>query len=139
MKTLSLVFRHILGIAAFVMLFTASSTRAANITAGEVYATVPVPAGFKGADVQQIASDVVAKRGWEIKSATDKQVVAYYKHHRNEATVTLAYDDKLITISCEGYVIDRDTGARKEPKQPKSWLKYIRQDLEKAFGLPVTK
>lgn len=136
MKPAASSLRRILVLLSLVVgLGLASQTYAADEKpAGEPAGWVAIPDGYKKADVQQAITDVLAKRGWQIKETTDGKVVGYYRHHRNEATLTLLYDDKQITLVCEGYRIDRKTGERQKPQQPESWLKYVRQDLGKMLG-----
>ena len=43
---------------------------------------------------------------------------------------------KQIVAYCEGYATD-GKGTRKGPEQPKGWLNYLKEDLQKALNNAV--
>jgi hypothetical protein len=105
---------------------------------GELFGSVPVPAGLSKTAVQDAIVAVLLGRQWGVQSKDDGVVVGYLKHRSNEATVTLTYDTSKVDIYCVGYEIDKKTGVRKKPEQPKGWLKNIQGDLVKNFNRAAT-
>jgi hypothetical protein len=81
---------------------------------------------------------VLAARQWNIREKADGRVAGYLKHRSNEATVTLVYDATKVDVYCVGWAIDKKTGERKKPEQPKGWLKNIQSDLTKVFNRTLT-
>ncbi len=112
-----------------------SQVAAASTPAVAPDAPIAVPSGYKKADVQQVILDALMKRQWVIKDKSDGKVVGYLNHRSQEATITLTYDEKEIQISCEGYEIDKSTGAHKQAIRPDRWLKYLRIDINKLMGV----
>lgn len=81
----------------------------------------------------------LSAREWGIKAKTDDRVVGYLKHRSSEATVTLIYNESKIDLFCVGWQIDKKTGVRGKPEQPKGWLNYIKGDITKIFNRTVSK
>lgn len=98
---------------------------------GVLAGTVVVPDGMLPHEVQDAAVMTLAGREWGIRHKDEERVVGYLKHRSNEATVTLIYRDSKVEVYCVGWAIDKRTGARKKPEQPKGWLKNIMADLTK--------
>lgn len=115
-----------------------SVTRAAQDDRGTFFASVPVPSAVSKSELPDILVAVLQGREWGVKSKADGAVVGYLKHRSNEATVTLAYDGTKVDIYCVGYQIDKKTGERVKPEQPKGWLKNIQSDLTKRFNRGAT-
>ena len=105
---------------------------------GQSVASIPVPAGLSSADVQEAIVMTLAGRQWGIKSREADRVVGYLKHRSNEATVTLIYSTTQVELFCVGWQIDKRTGARQKPEQPRGWLKNIQVDLTKNLNRAVT-
>lgn len=105
---------------------------------GQLFATVPVPAGLSSGEVSDAIVATLMGRQWGVKSKSDGQVIGYLKHRSNEATVTMFYDTSKVDIYCVGYQIDKTTGTREKPEQPKGWLKNLQSDLTKRFNKAVT-
>lgn len=105
---------------------------------GDLIATVPVPAGFTAAEVQEAIVATLLGRQWGVKSKEDGRVIGYLKHRSNEAKVTLVYDASKVELYCIGWEIDKKTGIREKPEQPKGWLKNIQGDLTKNFNRITT-
>lgn len=140
MKTTLPLFRLILLVAAllaptkFVSLACADDTE----ERGELFATMSVPADFTMANVQEAIVNTLIGRQWGVKSKDEGLVVGYLKHRSNEAKVTLVYDTTKVEIYCVGWQINKKTGAREKPEQPKGWLKNIQNDLTKNFNRITT-
>lgn len=105
---------------------------------GDLIATIPVPTGFSSEEVQEAIVATLLGRLWGVKSKDDGRVVAYLKHRSNEAKVTLVYDASKVELYCVGWQIDKKTGVREKPEQPKGWLKNIQADLTKHFNRITT-
>lgn len=105
---------------------------------GEHFATIVVPSGLAAGDVQDAIVATLLGREWGVRSKADGQVVGYLRHRGNEATVTMTYDTSKVDIYCVGYEIDKSTGAREKPDQPKNWLKYLQNDLMKNLNKAIT-
>ena len=73
-------------------------------------------------------------REWQVQSASDDKVVGYLKHRTNEATVTFILGEGKIDLYCVGWSVDKTTGVRKKPEQPKTWLNNLRSDITKGFN-----
>ncbi len=136
MKTLAFRLRFALWVAALVVLIPARSAFAAS-ELGEAAGSVTVPAGVSKAAVQDAIVKALLGRQWDVKSKDSDKVVGYLKHRSNEATVTLVYSETKVDIFCVGYQIDKKTGAREKPEQPKGWLNNIRADLGKILNRPA--
>lgn len=123
-------------VAAFVLVVGATTAARAQDDAGpgQFVAAIDVPAGLSKEDVQGTIVMVLSSRAWALKAKEDGKVVGYLKHRSNEATVTLTYDDKKISLYCVGYEINKKTGERKKPELPNGWLNNIKGDLNKRLN-----
>lgn len=113
--------------------FIANAARA-DEDIGELYGTIPVVSGLTAKDVQNAIILSLGDRGWNIQSRSDERVVGYLKHRANEATVTLDYNENEIVIHCVGYEINKKTGERKRPEQPKGWLGFLRKSINQRLS-----
>lgn len=142
MKSFSSFMRASLLLAALVLpLALAPSAKAGGEDikeTGDLVATVAVPSGFTAAEVQEAIVATLAGRQWGVKSREEGTVVGYLKHRSNEAKVTLVYDTATVKLYCIGWQIDKKTGVREKPEQPKGWLKNIQGDLTKHFNRITT-
>jgi hypothetical protein len=120
-------------LASFTVLAIAADTNGLGQAAG----VVPVPAGLTASQVQNAIIMALNHRGWTVNSRADDRVVGYLKHRSNEATLTLIYTTGTIELYCEGWQIDKRTGVREKPEQPRGWLKYIKEDLVRDLNLVV--
>jgi hypothetical protein len=112
---------------------------AADSELGEAAGSVPIPAGITRAQAVEAAVAALNRREWGVKSQSSDRVVGYLKHRSNEATVTFVISDTKLDLFCVGYQIDKKTGVREKPEQPKSWLNNLRGDITKIFNTKVTK
>jgi hypothetical protein len=110
---------------------------AAASEVGEAAGSVPVPAGISHATVQDAIVKALLGRQWEVQSKGDDRVVGYLKHRSNEATLTFICSETKVDLFCVGWQINKKTGAREKPEQPKGWLNYIRTDLSKILNRPA--
>ena len=101
---------------------------------GDDVAAVPVPVGTSKDAVQDAIVRAFRHREWGIRSKEDGKVVAYLMHRANEATITMVYDTKEVTLFCVGYKVDKATGKRIKPELPNGWIKYLRKDLTEYLG-----
>lgn len=142
MKTFRSLLRASLLLAALVLPLALATTAKAGFEdikeTGELIATIQVPAGFTKAEVQEAIASTLLGRQWGVKSKEDGSVVGYLKHRSNEAKVTLIYDTTKVELFCIGWQIDKKTGVREKPEQPKGWLKNIQNDLTKHFNRITT-
>lgn len=124
----------------FSLLFSlvASTAIADESELGEAVGTVAVPSGLSADEVKDAIVSALAGRQWGIKSKSDGRVVGYLKHRSNEATVTLVYDTSSIELYCVGWAINKRTGERKKPEQPRGWLKNIQADVTKILNRAIT-
>ncbi len=121
---------------------TASLARAADETTaaneneelGEHFADIAVPAGLTKEEIQNAIVQALTSREWEIKQKTDRRVVGYLNHRGNEATVTMLLGADQVEIYCEGWAVNKRTGERIKPEQPRGWLKFLQRSLTKAFA-----
>jgi hypothetical protein len=118
-------------LAAFFCLLTsfARADAATDDSLGTLFATVSVPPNVSAAAVQEAIITTLSGRKWGVRSKTDDRVVGYLKHRSNEAKVTLVYSPAQVEIHCVGWKINKKTGERKKPEQPKGWLENIQSDL----------
>lgn len=94
--------------------------------------TIPFPSEkITNEDAQKAIIRALEGRKWTIKEDAPGRVVAYLRRHSNEAQLTLVINERAIEISCWGYDINRNTGERKKPELPASWIKYIKTDISK--------
>ena len=137
---MSTITRGMLVISAFALGLFAVSTASATETdpKGEHFASVAVPTGLAASDIQDAIVATLLGRQWGVKSKADGEVVGYLKHRSNEATVTLTFDTSKVDIYCVGYKIDKSSGSRIKPEQPKGWLKNIQQDLTKNLNKTIS-
>lgn len=133
MKTLSFPLRCALWVAALALFAPVLGT-AATTELGEAAGSLPVPAGISRATVQDAIVRALLGRQWEVQSKSDERVVGYLKHRSNEATLTFIYSEAKVDLFCVGYQINKKTGVREKPEQPKGWLNFIRTDLGKILG-----
>lgn len=105
---------------------------------GQSAGAVVVPSGVTASEVQDAIVMALSGRQWGIKAKTDERVVGYLKHRSNEATVTLIYNNSKIDLYCVGWQIDKKTGAREKPEQPKGWLKNLQVDITKNLNRTIT-
>ncbi|MEY2881136.1 MAG: hypothetical protein RLZZ15_3516 [Verrucomicrobiota bacterium] len=139
MRTSSLFSRRSFLFVAFVIsLLGGLRAVAADADRGEAAGSVAIPPGVSKDDVQKAIVATLGGREWTVQDKTEGRVVGYLKHRSNEATVTLVYDDTKIELYCVGYAINKSTGARQKPEQPKGWLSNLRNDLTKRLS-PVAK
>lgn len=119
------------------LLFTVlpAAAQTAENELGESAWTLSVPSGLSASDVQNAIITALAGRQWNLKSKSDGQVVGYLKHRSNEATVTFVYDTTKIECFCVGWEINKKTGVRKGPEQPRNWLKNLQGDTTKNLTL----
>ncbi len=82
-------------------------------------------------DAQKAIMRALNNRKWTIREESADRVVAYLRRHTNEAQITFVITGRTIEISCWGYDINRNTGERKKPELPASWIKYIKADLSR--------
>lgn len=95
--------------------------------------TVIVPDGLKAADVQQSILLAGTGRGWTVKDRADGKVVLFLEQGGWRSQLTLTYDTKEIQIVSNSGKTDRN-GVIKKPAIPESWVKYLKQDLNKHLG-----
>jgi len=88
-----------------------------------------VSKGLEPARVRNAIASVLVAREWEVTEQTDEHVVGHIKHRRSEAFLTLVIDVGQIRFYCEGWKIDKNTGARIKPELPESWIDNIKNDL----------
>jgi hypothetical protein len=132
MSLTSLFTRIALVAAAFC--FVAGSSRADQPPVGQLAYTIQVPTGtLTLQQVHDIVRAAAVGRGWGVKEDATDKIVVYLNHRKNEATVTFLVTEKDITAYCEGYATD-GKGVRKGPEQPKSWLKYLNEDITKGLN-----
>lgn len=136
MKAFSLLLRGALWVAAFSIMVPVGSALAAS-EFGEAAGSVSVPAGVSKEAVQDAIVKALLGRQWDVKSKESDKVVGYLKHRSNEATVTLVYSETKVDLFCVGFQINKKTGVREKPEQPKGWLNYIRSDLGKILNRPA--
>lgn len=136
MTALSFLRRCAFWAAAF-SLFIPAVSAAVESELGEAAGSVLVPAGVSRANVQEAIVKALLGRQWDVKSKSSDRVVGYLKHRSNEATLTLIYSDTKVDLFCVGWQIDKKSGAREKPEQPKGWLNYIRSDLGKILNRPA--
>lgn len=105
---------------------------------GEPAGTVLVPEGKSSAAVQDAIVQALLGRQWEVKQKGSDRVVGYINHRSNEATLTLIYSTAKVELFCVGWQIDKKTGKREKPEQPKGWLNNIRTDLGKILNRPAS-
>lgn len=129
-----LLHRLLVLVTGFIALASAANSFAADANLGAPQGSVPVPASLSKDAVQGVIIETFVGRAWAIQEKADGKVVGYLKHRHSEATVTMVYDDKQVSLYSVGYEIDKTTGARKEPKQPEGWLKNLRSDLAKRLN-----
>jgi hypothetical protein len=122
---------------ALVFGFSPLSGQTANADLGESAGTIVVPSGTSAAEVQATIVAALSYRKWEIKAKTADRVVGYLRHGKNEATLTVIYDTTKVELYCVGWLVDKNTGAREKPEQPKRWLKYINEDLTRNLNHAV--
>lgn len=134
--------RMIMPLAAFVMSLGFVATANADYDdikeTGTHVATIPVPTGFTAAEVQEAIVATLAGRQWGLKAREEGTVVGYLKHRSNEAKVTFNYDTSKVDLYCIGWQVDKKTGVREKPEQPKGWLKNLQADLTKHFNRITT-
>lgn len=128
---------YILAFAAFVLCSVQRAAAEDASQLGEPAGEVAVPPGISKGDVQNAIVATLLGRQWGVTSKSDGRVVGYLKHRTHEATVTLIYTTTQVEVYCVGWLIDKSTGARLHPEQPRGWLKNIRSDLTKRLNNPA--
>ena len=113
----------------FLFSFGAAAAAPAGADLGQPAGSIVVPSGMTAAEVQTAIVAALSGRQWLVTEKTTDRVVGYIKHRKNEATLTLIYDTSKIELYCVGWRIDKTTGEREKPEQPKGWIKYIEKDL----------
>lgn len=98
---------------------------------GQSAGSLAVAAGVSKSEVRDAIVAALTARGWELVSKTDDRVVGHLTHRSNEATLTMIYDESKVDFFCVGWQINKKTGAHEKPEQPKSWIKYIKEDIPK--------
>lgn len=96
--------------------------------------TVVVPDGLKAADVQKAIILAGTGRGWTVKEKGDDKVVLFLEQGGWRSTLTLAYSTKEIALTSNSGKVNKQ-GVVQKPAIPESWVKYIKQDLNKHMGL----
>ncbi len=99
----------------------AMAPTAAADSAGQQVATIDVPAGLSGDDVQDAILKAAVRRKWEVQQKTAEQVVCHYARHENEATLTIKYDQKQVIIFAVGH--SRGGGL------PMRWIDALAKDI----------
>ncbi len=135
MNTIVLNLRRLV-LTAFLSLGFVTALQASEL--GEHAGTVTAPEGLSQDDVKDAVVAALSGRRWGVRSTTDDRVTAYLRHRGNEATVTLIYDATKVDLYCVGWKIDKKTGERQKPEQPKGWLKNIQADIMKHFNRILT-
>lgn len=90
--------------------------------------SIAVPDGLKPEAVKEAIASALAVRNWTVTEKTAEKVVGHIKQRNNEATLTLHYTRKEITLSGEGWKLGK-TGERVKPEVPKGWVDNIRKDV----------
>lgn len=106
-----------------------SPARNAYQPAGTQVGTLRVPNKMEPSQVQNTIATVLLNREWQVTEKADGHVVGHIKHRSHEAVLTLVYDHDLIQLYCEGWKIDKETGAHLKPDLPDGWIENIRNDL----------
>lgn len=116
-------------------LFSASALAAdASASApGPQVGTVAIPAGYAKKDVRELIALCLTAREWSVKDKSDDYVVGYLNHRGVEATLTLSFDDKLVTLNCDAWKVDK-AGKRLKPDDAKTWVANIKKDLAIRFA-----
>lgn len=84
--------------------------------------------------IQDAIAITFRDRGWDITENADDHVVGHIKQRNLEAVCTVVYDTDFVQLYCEGWKIDKKTGAHLDPSLPNGWIDNIRQDLTKRLG-----
>ncbi|HEY5551533.1 MAG TPA: hypothetical protein VIK52_06580 [Opitutaceae bacterium] len=103
---------------------------AAEEDLGEHVGSIVVPQGFSSEEVQDAIVFAFGVRRWSLKEKTDTHVVGHIKQRSNEAILTLKFNASKIEMFCEGWKIDKDTGARRGTDLPHGWIKNIKEDVD---------
>ena len=125
-------------LASALVLLSAPLSAADDPELGVAAGTVLVPEGKSATEVQDAIVHALLGRQWEVKQKGSDRVVGYLKHRTNEATLTLIYSTTKVELFCVGWQIDKKTGRREKPEQPKGWLNNIRTDLGKILNRPAS-
>jgi hypothetical protein len=85
--------------------------------------------------VQDLITAVLLAREWEVREKANGHVVGHIKRRSSEAVLTLVYDAELIQMYCEGWKIDKQSGAHLRPELPTGWIENIRNDLTERLAM----
>lgn len=101
---------------------------------GTQVGTLRMPRRMEPAQVQDAIAAVFRGRGWDVTEKADDHMIGHIKHRSTEAVLTVVYDADLIQLYCEGWKIDKQTGAHLKPELPDSWIENVRNDLNERLA-----
>lgn len=100
--------------------------------AGDLVATVAVPAGLDSAKVRAVVGETFVARNWTVQK-TDDGVVARLTHRGHDATITAVLRGEMIELYSDSWKIKK-TGERVKREHPQGWIDNLKKDLPKRLA-----
>ena len=95
--------------------------------------TIPIPAGIGHKTALNTCGDAAIGREWHIVSKEDNLIKTNLRQRSWNATVYFLIKDGVIEMYSDSYVVNKKTGEREKKKDPDSWIKNLKKDIESHF------